>query len=148
MKSNLRIKVFVDTNVLIDYLVPAREKHDVAVALFGLIFTNRIEASFTTQSLLDASYILHRYPGFSDSTFRAALSEIIGRSNVDSINRFHLREALQDPVADLEDNAQLAFAFDQCCDILLTHDAQLLSRPAPTPLQMMTPEAFLEKCRG
>lgn len=58
------------------------------------------------------------------------------------------REALKDPGDDLEDNAQIAFAYSQCCDGLLTYDKKLLSRELPRPMKVMTPEEFVNHCRA
>ena len=148
MRARLKLKVFVDTNVLIDYLLPAREQHGAALDVFGLIFASKIEAAFTTQSILDAAYVVQKCTGAAGQAFRTAMTELLKRTNVDSISHFNLRDALQDPDNDLEDNAQLAFALDQCCDVVLTHDRSLLSSSVPAPLLLLTPEAFLEKCRG
>ena len=73
---------------------------------------------------------------------------IMGSASSGPPSSFAEVELLQEPDSDLEDNAQLAFALDQCCDVVLTHDRDLLTRSVPAPLLLLTPEAFLEKCRG
>lgn len=146
MKTTYRIKVLVDTNVLLDYLVPARKDHSRAVDLFTLILTTTIEASFSTQSFLDAAYIAKKYPGFDAVAFRTSLNRLILHTNASYINTSDLREALMDPHPDLEDNAQIAFARSQRCDYILTNDQEMLSREVPGPLAIMTPAQFLAHC--
>lgn len=141
-------KIFIDTNVLVDYLIPSAERHKQAVDVFSLVLTFSVEAAFSTQSILDVAYIGRRYPDFSQKAFREIIATLLDRTNTDSISTFNLREALQDEHPDLEDNAQIAFAYDQCCDVLLTNDRELLAREAPSPMKIMTPEEFLSHCRA
>ena len=150
MKSTrvFRPKIFIDTNVLVDYLIPSAERHEQAADVFSLILTFSVEAAFSTQSILDAAYIGRRYPDFSQDAFRVIIATLLDRTNTDSISTFNLREALRDEHPDLEDNAQVAFAYDQCCDVLITNDRKLLSREVPSPMKVMTPEEFLSHCRA
>ena len=145
MKRTYRIKVFIDTNVLIDYLIPGRLNHTPAVDLFSLILTSTIEATFSTQSVLDVAYIGKKYDGFSMSAFRQTMNMLLARTNASYIDTMDLRTALQDPNEDLEDNAQIAFACAQRCDVIITYDRKMLSRTAPAPLMIMTTEDFLAR---
>ena len=147
MKTTFKLKVFVDTNVLLDYLVASREMHASATDLFSIILSSSIEAAFSTQSMLDISYIGKKYNGFNLDLFRKAMNELLARTNVSSIDSFDMRLALQDPEIDLEDNAQIAFAHAQKCDIIVTNDRKLLSRALPAPMVAMTTEDFLSHCR-
>ena len=71
-----RIKAFIDTNILLDYMIPSREGHDVVVNLFSLILTAKIEAAFSTQSILDAVYIGRKLPDFPEA-FRETLGALL-----------------------------------------------------------------------
>ena len=146
--TTFKVKVFVDTNVLIDYLIPSRHHHEQALLLFGLILSAEIEAGMSTQSLLDAAYILRKAPHYSPDAFRQTMHHLLDRINVDSISSFDFRDALQDSEDDLEDNAQIAFAYSQCCDVLVTYDKKLLSREVPRPMTVMTTEEFVNHCRA
>lgn len=148
MKRTYKIKVFVDTNVLLDYLVPDRENHARAVDLFSLILTNTIEAAFSTHSILDVAYIGKKYNGFSMDSFRRVMEMLLGRTNVSYIDTFDIHTALRDPNEDIEDNAQIAFADTQRCDVIITYDKKMHSRPVPTPLIIMNTEEFLSQCKA
>ncbi len=143
-----KYKVFVDTNVLIDYLIPSRPFHQVAKDLFGLIFSSRVEAAVSTQSILDAGYVVRKNPGFSREAFRSTVLYMMSRINVDSIGYFDIKDAMKDPHEDLEDNAQVAFAYSQACDFLITNDKTFLAREVPRPMQVMTPQDFVNRCRA
>lgn len=143
-----KIKVFVDTNVLLDFIIPSRPGHSAATDLFTLILASKIETAFSIQSFLDASYICRRYDGFSEAAFRKTLSELLIRTNVANIDTFDLSTAIKDSNEDMEDNAQIAFAYNQCCDIFLTGDKGLFSRKLPSPMRVMTVEEFVGNCRA
>ena len=146
MKRTFKVKVFVDTNVLMDYLVPSRENHLNAVDLFSLILTSTIEAAFSTQSVLDAAYIGKKYEDFSLNGFRHIMEMLLGRTNISYIDSLELHTALRDPNEDIEDNAQMAFAISQHCDVIVTYDRKLLARQIPASMQVMNTEEFLRHC--
>lgn len=148
MKTTHRIKVFVDTNVLLDYLIPSRNFHRQAVDLFILILTTQIEASFSTQSMLDVVYIGCKYNDFPQESLRNTLAELLVRTNSGAIDPFDLKSALLDVDSDIEDSAQIAFAYNQCCDVIVTNDRKMLGRKVPAPMTIMTPEDFVGRCRS
>ena len=140
-------KVFVDSNVLLDYMIPSRKGHDVVVNLFSLILTGKIEASFSTQTILDVVYIGRRQLDFPEG-FRETLIYLITRTNASYIDTWDVKSALKDPNPDIEDSAQISFAYSQCCDVIVTRDKKLLSREVPKPIRVMTPEDFVNNCRA
>ena len=142
------VKAFIDTNILLDFLLPGREKHADARAIFNLIEEHRIEALMTTQSLLDAAFIgRNGNPGFLP-VFRNTMLHFLQRTNVTAIDTFQLEDALRDPSPDLEDSAQISCALGECCDIFLTNDRGILSRTFPSPMQAMTAGDLLDRCRA
>ena len=96
-----RTKVMVDTNVLVDYLIPTRECHAAALDLFSLIWAVRIEAAFSTQSMLDAAYVCRRQS--ASPGFRHVLLELLHRTNASYIDTGDMSQALRDPNSDIED---------------------------------------------
>lgn len=145
MKSTAKVKVFIDTNVLLDYLIPSREKHESAVDVFSLVFSSVIEGEISVQSMLDAIYVAQQMQ-LPMSALRENLAALLLRINVDALDMSDLKSALLDPDPDIEDSAQISFAFDRCCDFFLTSDRSLLSHSLPHPMAAMTAEAFIMRC--
>jgi len=143
-----RIKVFIDTNVLVDYFQEDRVGHATATELFYLVYNSLVEAAISTQSILDAAYVCRRHPAYDASLFRESALFMLGHTNSSYIDTFDLKTALCDPDPDIEDSAQIAFAYSQRCDIVVTHDNRLLSRDVPSPIQVMSPENFVNLCRA
>lgn len=147
-KTSPVVKVFIDTNVLVDFLIPDRAGHSAALQVFLLAYSHYIEVAVSTQSILDASFICGKVPGFSSESFRASMLHLLDHTNSGYIDTCDLKTGLKDASADLEDNAQLAFAYHQCCDIIITSDKEMLSRKVPGPMQVMSPEVFVNNCRA
>ena len=143
-----RIKVFVDTNVLLDFVDPDREKHRIAREVFHLIYSNKVEAAVSTQSILDVVYLGRKTNSVSHKELRDAMLFLLTHTNSGYLDTFDLSTALKDPHTDIEDNAQISFAYNQCCDFIITNDKKMLSREVPKPMQVMTPEEFVNNCRA
>lgn len=143
-----RIKVFIDTNVLVDFFQEERAGHTAATNLFYLVYNSWVEAVISTQSLLDAAYVCRKHPSYNASLFKESVLYMLGHTNSSYIDTFDLKTALEDSNSDIEDSAQIAFAYSQRCDIIVTHDNRLLSRDVPSPIKVMTPEEFVNLCRA
>ena len=143
-----RIKVLVDTNVLIDFVNASRPGHDLAKEVFQFIFSHDVEAAVTTQSVMDTAYLSGKGSPETMKQVRETLRYILLHTNASYIDSIEARLALENPNPDIEDSAHLIFAEVECCDIILTNDKKLLARPVPAPMKVMTPEAFVNNCRA
>lgn len=141
-------KAFIDTNILVDFILPERPKHAVARDVFNLIYSHYVEASISTQSILDATYICGKTPCFNPDSFRETILFLMDHVNVSYVDSFDVKTGLRDACPDIEDSAQISFAYSQCCDIIVTADKELLSREVPRPMKVMTPEDFVNNCRA
>ena len=142
------VKVFVDTNILIDFLSPSRGGHYISLDVFNIILSAKVEGQLSTQSIMDAAYICSKEKGYDANAFRETTQMLTLRTNVDAIGACHIRGALSNPDPDIEDNAQIEFAYDRVCDFFITNDQKLLNRKLPSPLKAMTPEQFVNCCKA
>ena len=140
------MKIFLETNILLDLLVAARPSADASATVMDEIVKSRIDIYVTTQSIVDIYYIARSY-----SVSKAEIDNLslwlLNHTNVRSLDLFDLKLALEDPHPDFEDNAQIARAEDQRCDVFLTSDKKILSRDIDSML-VMTPEQFVERMRS
>lgn len=143
-----KTKAFIDTNILVDFVDPHRPGHQAAQDVFQLIFSNKVEAAVSTQSILDVVYIGRRSGVESGRKAKETLLHVLAHTNIQNIDSLQTSVALKDPDPDVEDSAHIAFAYDECCDVIITNDKKLLSREVPKPMLVMTPEAFVDKCRA
>ena len=142
------MKAYIDTNVLIDILIPGRQNARESSAIFNFSRTGSLELCLSTQSIIDAAYITSRSPGFDLARFRAVIGDLMTFVNVHGISHFSLRSALEeDSVRDIEDCAQAFFAGEYFCDIIISSDKNF---PLPSRLKTLpvfTPKEFLSRLK-
>lgn len=143
-----KIKVLLDTNVLIDILCEYDRFSTPASALVvQAIRDGQLEGVFTTQSIVDASYILSRMPGFSDGTFRKGILQIMNFINTEYLHYFDVRDAILQPGRDFEDDVHYAHAVAEGCDMIITSDAEFRKARNSVELPVLSPEEFVERIR-
>lgn len=97
---------------------------------------------------MDAAYICGKYPGFKESEFRESILYLMMHTNVDYLHSTDSKEAFLNPHRDMEGSAHIAFAYGECCDVIVTSDKEMLAREVPRPMKVLTPEEFVDKCRA
>ena len=139
------MKACLDTNVLLDILIPKRPAHEDSLLVLRLAKERQIELQVSTQSLTDTQYILvkerNSFPVFSEMV-RWMLNHI----NVDGPDSFQLRDAIEGHTGDFEDDLHYAYALDNACDVIITGDRKFIERKKSGDILMMTPEEFVGKC--
>ncbi len=143
------MRLFLDTNVLMDFLVHDRPNSYYSTSIFEIVRSSPVEAWMTTQSIIDASYIVGRYKGYVLENFRKNIRDILGFVNIGGIGYFDLEYAINaTEIDDIEDCAQAFFADYNNCDIIISGDKdfRIPNKMEPTPV--MTPKAFLDHLRA
>ena len=143
----MKIKAFLDTNILMDIL-QNRPSSESSGIILQAVYQNKIEAVITTQSILDTSYIALK-AGKVVSFFETVQSWR-NYINTDYISTFDLSWALKHFSGDFEDDAQVSRALDTCCDVFVTSDKKLRKRydGKYELLQFLSPEEFVCKLKG
>lgn len=141
----MKIKAFLDTNVLMDILQEGRPNTAFSRVIFQAVWNREIEAVLTTQSIIDASYIAQK-TGIRQAFFDT-VNKCCDHINIDQINSFDLRFACQHYNGDFEDDSLYYRALDTYCDVFITSDKELIRRydGKNKNLRIMSPEAFVEK---
>lgn len=140
------MKIFMDTNVLLDFILDGRQRNATVQIIFDSLKANRIETFVTTQSILDMVFVAEK-EGQCKTMTDVFVNWMLNHFNVRPIESCDLRIALENTNSDFEDNAQIARAEDQHCDIFLTSDKKILARGLETML-VLTPEQFVERMRA
>ena len=145
-----KFRAFLDTNVLLDMLCAhGRPSAEASATIFQAIRSGILEGFITTQSIIDAAYIISRLSGYFD---RNAFGEcILAMSNYLNINAIHIleiRDAILRGDGDLEDDSQFAHADALGCDAIITSDRAFHRRKTDSGPQFFTPETFVARLRG
>ncbi len=142
----MRIKVFLDTNVLLDMLVTSRDPQKNAQSIITAVKKCLLDAQVSTQSIIDVCYSARRQK-LEDSIFMSFLKDIRRYVNISPIYATDLDWAMENYSGDFEDDAQYACAYDGCCDFFITNDKELLKRNGTSPMVVMSPGDFVAKMR-
>ena len=139
------MRIFFDTNILLDVLVPGRSSGFASHTALQVIKRCRDEIYLSSQSIIDVYYTAKRC--HVDKEDIDSFTEwLLNCTNVCYIDSFCIRDALKSGHPDLEDSAQIACAEDEECDVFLTSDAGILARKLDSML-VMTPEQFVDRMR-
>ncbi len=145
-----KFRAFLDTNVLIDVLcTPGRPSAEASVTIFQAIRSGFLEGFITTQSIIDAAYILSRLSGrFDREAFGRCILAMSDYLNINAIHIFDIRDAILHGSGDLEDDSQFAHADALGCDAIITSDKSFRRRETGSGPQFFTPESFVTRLRG
>ena len=144
----LTIKVFLDTNVLIDVLsVTNRPSTEYSSRIFQEIRNFKLEGVISVQSVVDAAYVFRNDPK-TQQLFRDRILQIKNYVNLEPLNDFDLQDALLSGESDFEDELQVFHAYNARCDYFITSDRKLSSRHQISGMQFCTPEEFVRKMKG
>lgn len=133
------MKVFLDTNVLIDFMAE-RQGYLAAAALFELAANGELELTYSVLTVANAFYILRKqYTNIELAEAFEAQQSVVSICGISSQD---VSKALNDRWLDGEDAIQYHSALSSRSDVILTHNTKDFQRSS---LAVMTPEGFLDK---
>ncbi|MEB3883804.1 PIN domain-containing protein [Lyngbya sp. CCY1209] len=135
------MKVLIDTNIVLDFLLERAPFLEDAELLFQSIDSGRVVGYVTATTLTDIFYIARRHTGSIEKA-RQALSEILTAMELCPVNRAVVESAFNSDVADFEDAIQIACAAVQELDAIVTRDTQGFVN---SPVLTLSVQAFLQK---
>lgn len=125
------MRVLIDTNIILDFLLQRSPFCEDAELLFQLIDSGQVIGYVTATTLTDIFYIARKHTRSIEQA-RQAVSEILTVMQICPVNRAVLEAALNSGLTDFEDAAQIFCAVAQGLDSILTRDNQgFLSSPIP-----------------
>lgn len=125
------MRVLVDTNIVLDFLLQREPFFQDAELLFRAINVGEIVGYVTATTLTDIFYISRRHTRSVEQA-RQAVSEILTAMMICPIDRVVLESAFNSGLADFEDAVQIFSAVTQGLEAIVTRDAQgFLSSPIP-----------------
>ena len=134
------MKVFIDTNIIIDFFDSRREHYLPAAILFDLAMKGKIELTVCAQSFITAFYVLGKsYPKAELYTSMRSLYRLCGVSPVDASI---IEQALALESVDFEDTVQYLSSIASDTDIIITRDERGFN---DFPVQHVSAEQFLDK---
>lgn len=133
------VNVFLDTNILIDAMIPGRPQHAEAVTILLLHSQRTITACISASSLKDIYYISRKeLPKEKIIWF---ISWFLDNLVVYPIDESICRAAIHSDEPDFEDGIMRAIAEQNCADFIVTRDGEAYR---DSRIQAMNAESFLD----
>lgn len=139
------MKVLLDTNVLLDIMMDSRENHIDSTSVLRVADAGHLQAVITTQSIIDAHYVLVSAAKTPLPDFKTSLNEIISVAKVVPISESDIQEAIKSPNSDFEDAAQIACAVSSGCDCIISSDVKM---KRDSQVTVYTPKEFCNQIFG
>lgn len=119
-------KLLIDTNILLDFVIPDRPEADEAVQLLCSVFRNEHEGIVAAPSLKDFYYISHRY--LSEQESRDWVRVFIRAFEIEDLDAEICSIALESDEPDYEDGCIRAIAERAQVDFIITRDETAFAR--------------------
>lgn len=123
------MRVLIDTNIVLDYLLDREPFLQDAEALFNVIDSGQVVGYVTATTLTDIFYIARRQTR-SIELARQAVSTTLAVMVICSVNRGILEAAFASGLPDFEDAVQIYCAVAESLDAIVTRDLQGFSNSA------------------
>lgn len=117
------MRVLVDTNIVLDFLLQREPFFQDADLLFQAIDAGQVVGYVTATTLTDIFYISRKHTRSIEQA-RQAISETLTVMVICPVNRAVLEAAFRSGLADFEDAVQIFCAVEQGLDAILTRDAK------------------------
>ncbi len=143
-------KVFIDTNVILDYVLQ-REHGPEAKAVVAWLVDNKVSMMMSVDGFYTMHYLIDKYlrqtllldKVHRDAPLRRLLTLILQTFNVAEHDNNSLQRGVSNlQYTDLEDSCQYQLVLRSECEILVTFDVK--GFPLTDGLQVMDPQQFIE----
>ena len=136
------MKVFLDTNVVVDFLGEREPFFQNAAKIFELWRKMEIGLSLSALTIVNSAYILHK--AYSKETMMDKIKWLCRSFEVTPIDLSAIVGAVEMGGQDFEDSVQCVSASYAHSDVIITRDKKGF---ANAEIPVMTPTEFLEKSR-
>lgn len=135
------MRVLVDTNIALDFLLQREQFFQDAELLFDAINSDQVIGYVTATTLTDIFYIARRHTRRIEQA-RQAITEILSVMEICPVSRVVLESALGLSLVDFEDAVQVACAVAQGLDAIVTRDRQDFSS---SPVTVLSVQELLQR---
>jgi Predicted nucleic-acid-binding protein, contains PIN domain len=139
------MKAFLDTNILLDIMMESRGNHIDSTTLLRVADAGYMEAVISTQSIIDAYYVLVDVSKTPRHEFMTSLNEIMNAVIIESIGDMDIRTAVNSPDQDFEDASQIECARSSGSDCNISSDRKM---KRDSTIKVYTPSEFCNMIFG
>jgi predicted nucleic acid-binding protein len=136
-------KIFLDTNIIIDYFIENRPEHKSAVLLFEKIIEEETYAYTSETVITTAAYLLTKY--IQLKKLKVILDEMLHFIQILQSNNNTFHKAYLFENNDLEDSVLYQIALENETDYFITSDVGLSKKLYSKKLPVISSANFLKK---
>ncbi|MBR1395175.1 MAG: PIN domain-containing protein [Prevotella sp.] len=136
------MNVFLDTNVVIDFMGEREGFFDDAATIFAMIEDRSIRASASALTIVNCAYILKK--AFKSDIMLSKVEALCQMLDVMPINRGQLIDAVKLKPFDYEDAVQFLSALPYHPDVIITRDKKGF---VDFGILVMTPSEFISRVK-
>ncbi len=135
-------KIFLDVNIMADFLDTDRKEHFTATALFSAIEKQKIKAYFSESVINTTGYILRKI--IEVDVFKTLMADLLKIIKVLPCTNEMVKAAYLNAKNDLEDAVLYQLAISGKLDYFITNDNKDFQKLANPSLPILSAEKFLE----
>ena len=135
------MKVFLDTNILVDYLNNREPFFAEAAQTIDVCTSGKVEAVVSTLSIINAAYIMRK--AYTKESLLFKIAWLIEAFEVSAIERKMIQHAITSRATDFEDAVQYCSALQAGADLIITRDPKGFK---DFDLLVMSPSQFIDRC--
>ena len=136
-------KVFLDTNVLLDFLLDRPPFHDDIAEIIEVTLTASIQLCVSSVTITDTHYIISRSEGVA--TANRKTKELLELVKVENVGESTVQSASDSDFKDFEDGVQNFCAVEANHNIIVTRDTKDFKH---SDLSIMTPKEYLTRIKS
>ena len=135
------MKVFLDTNILVDYLNKREPFFAEAAQTIDVCTSGKVEAVVSTLSIINAAYIMRK--AYTKESLLFKINWLIEAFEVSALDRNMIQHAITSRATDFEDAVQYFSALQAGADLIITLDPKGFK---DFDLLVMSPSQFIDRC--
>ena len=132
------MRVFLDTNVILDALIPGRQHEEFSKRIVNIGNIDPFRFSISALSLANIAYIMRKMNTLNE--VKQSINVMRNTWRVLSLDEYNIHDALRSDCPDFEDALQISIA-EEDCDVIVTNNTKHFK--GYTALEVCTPEEFL-----
>ncbi len=136
-----KMKVFLDTNVLIDYLNKREPFFADASQVLDLCISGQVDGILSSLSIINAVYIMRK--AYTRESLLLKANWLTKQFKVSPIDKQIIEKAIAAQPTDFEDAVQYHSALQAKADLIISRDTKGF---AEFDLPVMTPAEFIARC--
>lgn len=136
------ISVFLDTNVMVDFLVHREGFYENAAIIVSLAKYRKIRLFAAAMSFATASYLMERHYGNDIAAIKLVISNFIRFCHITVVDKNSVEYSLSSPFNDFEDGMQCQCALAVNANYIVTRNVKDFTN---SPIRAIKPSDFLKE---